>query len=74
MADPLTLEIGGRCVTNADDCELSCVLDDALNNMDQDRMHNAYSPTRGIPLEQRIENLEAALLALATVVSRRNRL
>ena len=71
MADRLTLEIGSRCVTNADDYELSRVLNDALNNMDRGRMSNAYLPTRDIPLEQRIENLEAALLALATVVSRR---
>jgi hypothetical protein len=71
MTDPLTSEIGSRPATDANDCELSRVLNDALNNMDRDRMRNAYLPTRDIPLEQRIENLEAALLALATVVSRR---
>lgn len=40
--------------------------DDQDQIIAQFRLHG-----RDIPLEQRIENLEAALLALATVVSRR---
>ena len=65
MADPLTLEIGGRCVTNADDCELSCALDDALGNMDQD---DAQTPPAraAYRLSSGSKTLRPLLLAMAT--------
>lgn len=71
MTDILTQEIGGLNVTAATDWELALALNNSLNIMDADRTMNGFSDIRNASLEERIANLESALLALATVVSRR---
>lgn len=71
MTDVLTDAIGAREVTSANDRALARALNGALSVIDMDRRMNAYSDHRTLPIEDRIANLETALLALATVVSRR---
>lgn len=69
--DVLTNNIGPHDVTSATDHDLGMALNEALNLMDDDRKWGAYAGIRQCSTKERIENLEAALLALATVVSRR---
>lgn len=69
--DALTQQIGHRNVTDANDHELAEALNDALNLIEMDRQYNGYSDHRNTTVEGRLLALEAALLSLATVVSRR---
>lgn len=69
--DPLTHQIAGRNVTDADDRELAVALNDALNLIEMDRQYNGNSDRRNTTIEGRLLALEAAILSLATVVSRR---
>ena len=71
MTDPLTNEIGTINVTDADDYSLARALNAALGAMDADRQEHAYTSIRYASTEDRLAACEAAILALATVVSRR---